>query len=107
MNRQLQGYSQLSLKADDINKLRELKELGIISSMSSFVHFLIMKEIQQLKKQRIIRKRKNREDRKMQLTDNYDVQLENYINNYNDYMERLGFSPVYDKDGIEIMGWEK
>lgn len=99
------GYSQLSLRTDDIEKLRQLKNLGVISSMSSFVHFLLLKELQELKKRKIVKKRENIEDKTMKLSD--DERLENYINNYNDYMESHGYSPIYDNDGLEIMAWEK
>ena len=98
------AYSTMSLRADDIQKLREMKELGVIQSISSFVHFLITKEIQELKKRRILKKRENLEDKTMRLTD--DERIENYINNYNDYMESLGYTPIIDEN-FEIMAWEK
>lgn len=98
------GFTQLSLRAEDVTTLRQLKQLGIISSMAEFVHFLIIKEVQELKKQHILRKRKNYEDKEMALTTNYDYALEQYINNYNDYMLQRGYKPIMTDDE-EIMGW--
>ena len=98
------GFTQLSLRAEDVTTLRQLKQLGIISSMAEFVHFLIIKEVQKLKKQHILRKRQNLEDRKMELANNYDYSLEQYINNYNDYMLQQGYKPIMTGDD-EIMEW--
>ena len=100
------GFSQLSMRSEDIEKLRELKQLGIIPSMSGYLHFLIIKEIQELKKQHILRKRQNLEDKKMALTTNYDYAMEQYINNYNDYMLQQGYIPITTNDE-EIMEWIK
>lgn len=98
------GYSQISLQSNDIEKLKQLKALGIIPSMSKFVHFLIIKEVQELKKQNILRKRKNYEDNEMALTTNYDYALEQYMNYYDDFMLRQGYKPIMTNDE-EIMEW--
>lgn len=98
------GYSQLSLRTDDIEKLRSLKELGVIKSMSSYVHFLLIKELQELKKRKIVKKRVNIEDKTIKLADNYDYNLEQYINSYNDYMLQQGYKPIMTDDE-EIMEW--
>lgn len=99
------GYTQLALRTNDVNKLRQLKALGIIPSMSGFLHFLIVKEIQELKKQQILKKRQNIKEKNMELKNNSDYAMELYINNYNDYMKNLNYTPVYNND--EIMGWER
>ena len=98
------GFSQLSMRSEDIEKLRELKQLGIIPSMSGYLHFLIIKEIQKLKKQHVLRKRQNLEDKEMALTTNYDYALEQYMNYYDDFMLRQGYKPIMTKDE-EIMEW--
>ena len=103
--RKVIGYTTMSVRVDDLNKLREMKTLGIIKSQSEFIHWLILKELQELKKRKIVKKRENIEDRTMKLTDDYLLELQ--IENYNRQMEQLGYSPIYDKDGIEIMAWEK
>lgn len=100
------GFTQLSLRAEDVATLRQLKRLRIIPSMAEFVHFLIIKEVQELKKQHILRKRRNYEDKEMALTTNYDYALEQYINNYNDYMLEHGYTPITDEHD-EIMEWIK
>lgn len=100
------GFTQLSLRSEDVATLRQLKRLRIIPSMAEFVHFLIIKEVQELKKQHILRKRKNIEDKEMTLTTNYDYALEQYINNYNDYMLQRGYKPITTNDE-EIMEWIK
>lgn len=100
------GFTQLSLRSEDVATLRQLKRLRIIPSMAEFVHFLIIKEIQELKKQHILRKRKNYEDKEMALTTNYDYALEQYINNYDDFMLRQGYKPITTNDE-EIMEWIK
>ncbi len=101
----INGYTQLALRTNDVNKLRQLKDLGIIPSMSGFLHFLIIKEIQELKKQQILKKRQNIKEKNMELKNNSDYEMELYINNYNDYMKNLNYTPVYDND--EIMAWER
>ncbi|MBQ7668645.1 MAG: hypothetical protein IJS47_04905 [Clostridia bacterium] len=102
--RKVIGYTTMSVRVDDLTKLRQLKAIGVITSISGWLHFLITKEIQELKKRNIVKKRENLEDRTMKLTD--DERLEKYINNYNDYMESLGYSPISD-DNFEIIAWEK
>lgn len=74
------GFLQLSLRADDVNKLRELKELGIIPSMSSWLHFLITKEIQNMKKHGVIKKRLNLEDTALTPSEDWDYELLQYLN---------------------------
>lgn len=100
------GFTQLSLRSEDVATLRQLKQLKIIPSMAEFVHFLIIKEVQELKKQHILRKRQNLEDKKMALTTNYDYAMEQYINNYNDYMLQRAYKPITTNDE-EIMEWIK
>lgn len=100
------GFTQLSLRSEDVATLRQLKQLEIIPSMAEFVHFLIIKEVQELKKQHILRKRQNLEDKKMALTINYDYAMEQYINNYNDYMLQQDYKPIMTDDD-EIMEWTK
>ena len=99
-NRHNYGFLQLSLRADDVMKLRELKELGIIPSMSSFLHFLIIKEIQEMKKHNILRKRRHIDDRKMSLTDDYNYNLEQYINRYNNFISNTGYNPIITDDEV-------
>ncbi len=100
------GFTQLSLRSEDVATLRQLKRLRIIPSMAEFVHFLIIKEIQELKKQHILRKRRNYEDKKMELATNYDYALEQYMNYYDDFMLRQGYKPITTNDE-EIMEWIK
>lgn len=40
----------------------------------------------------------------MELKNNSDYAMELYINNYDDYMKNLNYTPVYNNG--EIMGWE-
>lgn len=92
------GYSQLSLRTDDVNTLRQLKGLGLIPSMSAFVHFLIIKEIQEMKKAKILKKRKSVYDNTLEITNDDVYALDRY-------MQSLGYTPVYED--YELMGWEK
>ena len=101
------GYSQISLRVDTIAKLKQLRELGIIPSMSKFVEFLITKEIQEFKKRNILKSRENREEKTMKLTNNYDYALELYMNEYDDYMSNHGYEPILDSSETEIMEWVK
>ena len=72
--------------------------------MSSYVQFLLIKELQELKKRKIVKKRVNIEDKTIKLADNYDYNLEQYINSYNDYMLQQGYKPIMTDDE-EIMEW--